>query len=727
MDDRDRGTLPDDRPASASAMYGRPTGAVGERFDDGVRAVVGGCFEQCPTLAKLLFGYAREGVLVTDGEGVVVDCNDAFTQVMGHAREEILGRHARTLISGLHGTELFAAIWRELTEKDHWRGEAWSRSKDGRLFPVTLIMTAVRDPEGARQHFLGLVSDLSGQEDQRRHLDYIAHYDPLTGLPNRILLVDRLQRAMEQVACRGTRLTVAYLDLDGFKAINDTYGHEAGDRLLVALARRMPSALRACDTIARLGGDEFVAVLLDLDDSIGEVVLERLRMAASDPVLLGDVVLQVSVSIGVTHYPQAREVDADQLLRQSDQAMYQAKLAGRNSDQLFDPEQAFNLMDRHQCLARIRTALERREFVLYYQPKANMHTGEIFGAEALIRWQHPERGLLLPNAFLPPIEGHAVAVELGEWVIETALTQLEEWHAVGLHISVSVNLGAYQLQRPDFMDCLRTLLAAHPRVHPSFLELEIVESSALQDIELVAQVIDACREIGVQFALDDFGTGYSSLTYLKRLPAASLKIDQTFVRDMLDDPDDLSILEGVLGLAKAFERHAIAEGVETVEHGRLLLQLGCELAQGYGIAVPMPGADLLRWVSAWRPPVVWSTESRVAREDLPVIFAQVEHRAWLRKLEDVVLYGRMLPPPMHVRHCRFGRWLYGEGRVRYGDRPSFERVEIQHRQIHEYANEILDLKWQGREDQAIARLNTLYEARDSLSEALLSLVSTRPR
>jgi EAL domain-containing protein (putative c-di-GMP-specific phosphodiesterase class I) len=289
--------------------------------------------------------------------------------------------------------------------------------------------------------------------------------------------------------------------------------------------------------------------------------------------------------------------------------MYQAKLAGKNRYHVFDAAQDTSIRGHHESIEHIRQALEQCEFVLYYQPKVNMRTGQVIGAEALIRWQHPERGLLLPGMFLPVIEDHALAVTIGEWVIDAALSQMEQWHAAGLEMPVSVNIGARQLQQNDFVNRLRAILVAHPQAPAHGLELEVLETSALEDIAQVSQVIEACAQMGVLFALDDFGTGYSSLTYLKRLHVALLKIDQSFVRDMLGDPDDLAILQGVIGLATAFKRKVIAEGVETVAHGSLLLQLGCDLAQGYGIAHPMPAAQLPAWAATWQADPAWATGS----------------------------------------------------------------------------------------------------------------------
>jgi diguanylate cyclase (GGDEF)-like protein/PAS domain S-box-containing protein len=468
-------------------------------------------------------------------------------------------------------------------------------------------MVISRDAKGKALRMIGTNSDISALKAHQNQLEHMAHFDALTNLPNRLLLADRLQQALSQVTRRGRTLAVVYIDLDGFKAVNDDYSHEVGDQLLITVASRMKQALREGDTLGRLGGDEFVAVLIDLEDATASVpLLRRLLTAAAQAVQVGELTLQVSASLGVTFYPQTQDIDADQLLRQADQAMYQAKVAGKNRYHIFDAAQDSSLRVHHESLERIRLALDRREFVLYYQPKVNMRSGEVIGAEALIRWQHPERGLLAPAVFLPVIEDHPLAIAVGEWVIDTALSQIERWRATGLDLPVSVNVGALQLQQADFVERLRTLLAAHPALNPSCLELEILETSALQDMAQVSQTIEACAQIGITFALDDFGTGYSSLTYLKRLHVRLLKIDQSFVCDLLDDSDDVAILQGVMGLATAFKREVIAEGVETVAHGTLLLQLGCDLAQGYGIARPMPAEQMPTWVLAWEPEAAWS-------------------------------------------------------------------------------------------------------------------------
>ena len=698
-------------------VYSPTTGYFVATFDDITERKKA---EKKLQLAASVFSHAREGIMITDECGIIIDVNEAFSLITSYGRLEVLGKNANMLGSGHQSKDFFALMWRELQEKGHWYGELWNRRKNGEVYAEMLNIGALRDAKGRITQYVGLFSDITALKDHEKELEHIAHYDALTDLPNRLLFSDRLQQAMVQAHRRQRRLAVAYLDLDGFKAINDHYGHEAGDLLLIALALRMKQALREGDTLSRIGGDEFVAILLDLDDIHAcEPTLVRLLAAVAQPVQLNTMALKVSASLGVTFYPQEESVEADQLLRQADQAMYQAKLTGKNRFHVFDAEQDRSVRGHHESMDRIRRALNEREFVLYYQPKVNMRTGAVIGAEALIRWQHPENGLLLPAAFLPVIEDHPLSVELGEWVIDAALTQIEQWKKEGLAIPVSVNVGALQLQQVDFVERLRVMLAAHSDVRPGDLAMEVLETSALQNLVGVCHVIEECRKLGVLFALDDFGTGYSSLTYLKRLPVNQLKLDQSFVRDMLNDPDDLSILEGVLGLAIAFRREVIAEGVETVKHGAMLLQLGCDLAQGFGIARPMQAGEFSGWLKEWHTDPSWGDLHAVAQADLPLLFAGAELGAWVRSIEGYVKGERAVPPPLDQHQCRFGLWLDAVSLERQQSLPAIKAIKPLHQQIHELGAKLCELHAQGL--KVDARLGELHELRDTLRVQLESL------
>ena len=561
-------------------------------------------------------------------------------------------------------------------------------------------------------------------EEQARQLEEIAHYDRLTGLPNRVLLGNRLDQAIAQSNRRGQPLAVVSIDLEGLRAINDRHGHHAGDQVLASLGLAMERVLRKGDTLARQGGDEFAAVLLDMADAESCVpILTSLLEAVAEPVQFGNFSLQVAASIGIAFYPQADEVGAEQLLRQAVQAMHKARQAGKNRYHFFDSTQDSAVRSPQENLERIRQALDAEEFVLYYQPKVNMSSGKVVGAEALIRWQHPERGLLPPSAFLAVIEDHPLSVEVGEWVISTALTQMEQWLDQGLDIPISVNVGTRQLQQLDFVDRVVALLAEHPRLRPSSLELEILESSALKDVAQLSRLLTGCRAIGVSLALDNFGAGNSSLNDLKRLPTNVLKIDPSFVREILENPEELTILEGVLGLATAFRRQSIAEGVESVDQGLLLLQLGCELAQGYAIAHPMQAHEFPAWAETWRPDPRWAKALSVGLDDRPLLYASVEHRAWIVAIETFLKGESAIEPKLSRHQCRFGAWLDAEAQAGRTLHPDFQGVVAMHFKMHALASGILKLHSQGRTADGVARLAELQTLLDKLLEQLQSFRS----
>jgi diguanylate cyclase (GGDEF)-like protein/PAS domain S-box-containing protein len=558
-------------------------------------------------LAASVFSNAREGIMITDASGTIIDINKTFSLISGYSREEVMGQNPRILQSGQQSPEFYSLMWKSLLEKGHWYGEMWNRHKDGELYAELLKISAVKNAAGQVQNYVALFSDITLMKKHQGQLEHIVHYDVLTNLPNRVLLADRLNQAIVQSQRGHNSLAVVFLDLDKFKAVNDIYGHDVGDELLIRVSQLMKDALRDVDTLARIGGDEFIAVLPDLDKFEDcQHILERLLLAASMPITIGEIVLHVSASIGVTLYPQDG-ADADILMRHADQAMYLAKQAGKNCYHFFDTEHDDAVSIRRENLNNISAAFDRREFVLYHQPKVNMVTGDVVGVEALIRWQHPLRGLIQPIDFLPIIEDHPISLDIGEWVIDTALSQISQWQKMGVTLPISINISAYQLQQANFVTRFTALLAAYPDLPRHCLELEVLETSALVDVFEVSATMHACRALGVNFALDDFGTGYSSLTYLRRLPVSMIKIDQSFVRGMLHDVDDLAIVKGVISLAHAFQREVIAEGVETIAHGTALLQLGCELAQGYGIARPMPADDVMMWMESWKPDETWRT------------------------------------------------------------------------------------------------------------------------
>ncbi|MES2148277.1 MAG: EAL domain-containing protein [Pseudomonadota bacterium] len=589
-------------------------GRVGQRKPDGTpRRLVGTLvdvterkqFELGQREAATVFAHSHEGIMVVSPDLRVTKVNPAFEQITGYSAAEMLGRPPSKLSSGRHDKLFYQALWQAVHEQDFWRGEIWNRRKNGEVYPERLTISTVRDPGGAIQHYIAVFSDISQIKAHEDELNRVANYDTLTGAPNRRLLLDRFAQAIQRSARNGGSLAVCFLDLDGFKAVNDQYGHPAGDQLLIGVARHLNAVMRADDTLARLGGDEFVLLLSDVGTPEDcAQALDRILAAVGEPVCVEGTELRISASIGVSLYP-ADNVDADSLLRHADQAMYLAKESGKNRYHLFDPEFDRKAQRRRQFLERVALALLQDELLLYYQPKVDLNSGALVGAEALMRWNHPQRGVLAPGEFLPQIAGSRLERELGAWVIDTALAQMALWSSQGLQLSVSVNISAEHLLHPDFYDQLALALARFPTVLASHFELEVLETAAISDMEQAIAVLERCRGLGVGFALDDFGTGYSSLTYLRKLPVDTLKVDQSFVRDMLVDKDDHGIVEGVIQLARAFRRKVVAEGVETQAHGEALLALGCHVAQGYGIARPMPAGLLQDWARQWGEAPAW--------------------------------------------------------------------------------------------------------------------------
>jgi len=675
-------------------------------------------------LAARVFTSSQEGIMITDADSRIVDVNPAFCRITGYARDEALGRPANLLASGCQGPGFYAAMWEALRQNDFWRGEIIDRRKNGETYPGMLSISAVRDDEGVLRNYIGVFADISLLKQHQTELDRMAHYDTLTGVPNRRLLADRLSQALARAHRSGRPLAVCYLDLDGFKPVNDRYGHGAGDRLLIEITSRLKGLLRADDTLARLGGDEFVLLLTDLASSEEcPAVVGRVLAAVTVPVSIEGNLVSVSASIGVTLSPPDVD-DPDILLRHADQAMYLAKESGKNRYSLFNAEQERQVQARRQQGQRLREALAKGEFVLHYQPKVDLFSGEVLGAEALIRWQHPERGLLAPGAFLPDLEGSDLEIAVGDWVIASALRQRAIWHAAGHDLLISANVSANHLQQFDFVGRLRQALAAHPTPAAAPFELEIVETAALSDMTQAARTLTACRDLGVRFALDDFGTGYSSLTYFRDLPIDVLKIDQSFVHDMLEDPHDLGIVEGVVRLANAFDRTVIAEGVETLEHGALLLSIGCRHCQGYGIARPMPPEEFVDWMHGWRAKAAWVAvaERAAAYRDPGLAVLANSHRRWMEMLQQL-LENPDLPDKVELdaRQCSFGRWLAGSGAIRYGARPEFAAVVLQHERVHSLAAELFAQASSGQREAAQEQLPALSAAGEDLLRLLAQL------
>jgi diguanylate cyclase (GGDEF)-like protein/PAS domain S-box-containing protein len=546
-------------------------------------------------LTAKVFSNTLEGIVITDVAGVIMEVNDAFCRITGYAREELVGANPRIVQSGHQSQSFYESMWQTVLVDGHWAGEVLNRKKDGEVFAEWLSISAIAGDEGEVSHYVGISSDITLIKHHEKQLERIAHFDALTGIPNRTLLADRMKQAIARTARERNMMAICYLDLDGFKVVNDSMGHEAGDRVLIEVAGRIQRTIRGGDTVARLGGDEFVVLLLGFER--GEecsVTLERLLSVIAEPIAIAGNSVCVGASIGVSIYP-LDEGDGDALLRHADQAMYVAKQSGKNRFYIYDPALDQRARTHQELQESIRYGLRHEQFELYYQPKVDLQSGRMTGVEALIRWHHPESGLLAPDKFLSAIENTDLDIALGIWVLEAALRQLVLWRADGLDIEVSINISAFHLESTGFVQQLAQRLQRYPDLPANRLQIEVLETSALEDVGEVTRIIEACKKLGVSFALDDFGTGYSSLSYLSRLPVDVLKIDRSFVRNLAVSRGDHAIVLGVIALSKAFELKVVAEGVETKEQFNMLLEMGCDMAQGYVIARPMSAACLAAW------------------------------------------------------------------------------------------------------------------------------------
>ncbi|MFZ5510485.1 MAG: EAL domain-containing protein, partial [Pseudomonadota bacterium] len=543
--------------------------------------------EEQQRLAAAVFENSPDAIIITDTDSVILAVNHAFTQLSGYSAAEAVGKRAAMLNSGRQDKAFYRAMWDAINATGSWCGEIWNRSKDGVEYPAWLSITALRDADGKASRYIGIATDLTQRKHAEERIRHLAYYDPLTGLPNRSLLVDRARQALAIAAREGKQAAVLAMDVDHFKTVNDSLGHASGDLLLQAMAERMRGVLREADTLARTGGDEFVVILAETGAGGASHVAAKLLALATEPYRIGGHLLTATLSIGISIYPG----DADNfeaLLQHADTAMFRAKQGGRNAYQFFRPEMNAAARERLTLENRLRRALARGEFTLHYQPQVHVGTGRLVGVEALLRWHDPEAGWIAPGRFIPVAEDSGLIVPIGEWVLGEACRQAKCWQEAGLPpLPVAVNISANQFRHGDIEELVARTLA-DSGLAPCWLELELTEGVLMEDSERTLSLLRALKAVGVLLSIDDFGTGYSSLGYLKRFPLDKLKIDQSFVRDITTDADDLAIASAVISLGHSLRLRVIAEGVETEEQLAILRSQGCDEAQGYYFARPMP-------------------------------------------------------------------------------------------------------------------------------------------
>ncbi|MBK1718887.1 EAL domain-containing protein [Thiocystis violacea] len=546
--------------------------------------------------AARVFESTAEGVLITDPEGRILAVNRAFTEITGYDESEALGRSPRLLRSGRHGESFYRAMWEDLTRTGQWRGEIWNRHKQGRIYPELLTISAVLDGAGELTHYVAVFSDISQIKHSEEQLEYLAHHDPLTGLPNRSLFQTRLEQCIQRAKRYRRRVGLLFLDLDRFKEVNDTLGHHVGDGLLKQVAEVLSRQVREVDTIARLGGDEFVIILEDIPAArFAATFADRVMEDFARPFLVEGRELFITASIGISLYPDDG-AEIETLVRHADIAMYQAKNGGRNGFSFFEPSMSEGAVERLHLEHDLRLAIKRDEFVLHYQPQLALDSGELRGVETLCRWNHPQLGLLPPEMFIPLAEDIGLIDELGLWVLDRGCRQIVDWDRAGFRVPrLAVNLSVREIERPRLVSQIQEILQ-RTGLDPARLELEVTESKIMRRAEAATSILRSLRALGVTLAIDDFGTGYSSLAYLKRLPLNRLKIDRSFIDRLTHDHNDDAIVRAIIALADSLGLAVLAEGVETPEQSEFLFREGCGEGQGYLYSRPLAAEHL---VATW--------------------------------------------------------------------------------------------------------------------------------
>ena len=653
--------------------------------------------------------------------------SDGYPELLGYSEEEFHS-NSKSWLSFIHPEDKDTVLdfFNKATLTKNVKPIEYRRkTKNGGWIWFSSIGRVIEwDTEGVPSRVVGVQTDISQRKEQQQQLESMAHYDALTGLPNRTLFTDRFHLAIAHSDQEELFLAVCFIDLDNFKPVNDTFGHNVGDQLLIEVADRIKSCIRAEDTISRQGGDEFALLLNDIQSQAQcKQTISRLHKLLATPFLINGNVINISASSGITLYPSDKG-DIDTLLRHADHAMYQAKQDGRNQYQFFSTEKNLKIIQKNYEIGEIKQALENNEFELYYQPKVNMLSGEVYGAEALIRWIHPEKGLIPPLNFLPVLYGTELEITLGDWVVNEALSQLDIWKKSGVTLEVSINVSSHYLQSITFYGRLNNALIRHPSVDSQYLQLEILESSALVDVKAIGNIITNCQNIlGINIALDDFGTGYSSLTHLRDLTANVIKIDPGFVQNVLTDPSDYRIIEAIIGLAQAFDRDIIAEGVESDAHGLMLLITGCYKAQGYGISRPLPAEQLSTWIDNYRPNQYWldyGSEKHSLQEN-KVILLQLITQYWYENIINVIhtmpdsgFEEFIVKPPLST-------WIIRFEQESIFSKASLRGIKQAHDSIFSLANHLVDLHEKGLIEEArqgLPDFENSYEKLCCLFEAI---------
>ncbi|WP_244946891.1 putative bifunctional diguanylate cyclase/phosphodiesterase [Legionella israelensis] len=665
---------------------------------------------------------AFEGIIITDANGTILEANKAFLKMTGFKKEEIIGKNPRIWKSGYQSAEFYKQLWSALIKRGHWSGELWDKYKHNKLYPVFLSISAVKNSEGDITNYIGFFHDLSVIKEQEEQIEHFKFYDFLTGLPNKFLLTQRLDNYIEQSWNIKSRLIVISIRIFDPGKQNSSYNESAEirDEIILKAIERIERWTYGKKLLSRIGYSEFIVVYFGSQkiESM-ESVAKKIIHSLSKPYRVKNKKYTMQSIIGITSLLESGAFSGEDLLNQTEIARHKAMQKGFNQFDFFDAESEKQTLIFHQRIEALRKAIKQNQLELHYQPKVDLSTGKVIGAEALLRWIHPDKHLLMPSDFLAGLDKHPVSIELGDWVLNQALKLSEKLIKNNLNIPISINISSYQLEDKNFTKHLEETLSKYPHLPKSCIMLEILETEALEDLERISNIINDCKTKGILFSLDDFGTGYSSLTYLKDLNTAEVKLDQSFVRNVLSKPKDLSILKTTIELCRLIDRDLIAEGVETIIHGKLLRHLGCHYIQGYVITKPIPEQQLIPWLNKWTLGKEWQKD-RFSKEELDeLIFLSIEHYLSFEALRRYLERNHQELPDFSFEHCPINYWLLKHKKgMKDGD--TFKVLHQLHKKQHAMANHILQLKIKGKKEQALEKLKELD---DLLSILLVKLIT----
>ncbi|HCJ1102857.1 TPA: EAL domain-containing protein [Legionella pneumophila] len=667
---------------------------------------------------------AFEGIIITDLEGIIIETNNAFMKMTGYTEQEVIGQKPAFLHPRKQNEKFYKELWNILIAKGQWSGELWAKKKNKRLFPAFFAISAVKNSDGDIINYIGYYHDLTLIKKQEQQIENFKYYDYLTGLPNKFLLTQRLQTLISGLSEGNKELIVFNIrvfDSNSKSSLLDLPPNTR-DKIILEAVNRIDRTTPKKMFFSRIGLSEFIVIYfiknkIEVMASIAQRMIEKL----SYPYYVHHQTIILQTIIGLTAYYKNSSFSAEDLIQQSEIARHKAHIRGVNIFEFFDPQVEERIIEFNKRVESVSKAMQLNELKVYYQPIVELNTAKVVGLEALLRWQHPEKGLLLPKQFLSDLNNHPLSLEIGDWVLHQVLHQVKELLACSIKIPINVNVSAYQLQHPNFVKKLFDTLALYPSVPNHLLVLEILETEAIEDLTLVSQIIAECKAKGVNFSLDDFGTGYASLTFLKELNTFEVKIDQSFIINIFDNPKDLAILKIMIEFCRVIGRTLVAEGVETVAHGKLLSLLGCNLIQGYAIAKPMPAKKLIPWIKNWKLAPEWGENrfSHAALNKLAKI--SIKHYLTFQSIRLYLENNQTQKPELSLQVCPIERWLL-ENQQTIKEGKTIKKVCELHHKEHELGSTIIQLVQAGQKEQAAKLLTNLDKLRDNFFKEIINFI-----